>query len=441
MTDLLSDEVDELVKAAIKEKRKKLYPSLPLINKILKIIENFIIEKGRILYGGMSHNYYLSLKDNPIYDSDVLPDYDIYTPDPIQDVIDICNILHKNGFKYITGSEAVHGKTYKVFAETEAVFDLSYVPTNIYNKLAYTVGKDKLKYLNMDMLFIDIYRQYSDPLISYDYRLKKIHERKKIMDKFYPVKSVKEQVKYDNSKLDPKNEILRFIYKSYIKNKKNLIVIGNYAYTYYILKTKEKDGLPITHFDVISDTALEDAKSLQIILHKEYGDKLSIEEYSQFFQFLGYKYTFLYNGKPMLNIYDNMSRCLTINKIHNETVNISSYSSTLLHLYIFLFQSKINNKQNDIKLYTKLIYKFTELYKKYKDTYSNLFVKIKVNCVGKTQTSEKIKQDIIQQRRKNRQPFVWRYYPAQKLMEKQSVPFKFVNESGNKVINENYLRL
>ena len=105
------------------------------INEALEVVREFIIERRRIMVGGMMMDMALKLKGDQIYGPDVLPDYDFYSPNHYRDAYDLGEILCKNGFKKISVIPARHVTTMKVRIDFEVVADITYCPTVLYDLL------------------------------------------------------------------------------------------------------------------------------------------------------------------------------------------------------------------------------------------------------------------------------------------------------------------
>ena len=139
----------------------------------MKYIENFIIRKNRIIYGGWAWHNLIKFKNNNdgIYDKDRsgFPDIEFYSYDPANDLIEICNNLYKK-YKFVEG-QAEHDETYKLFINFINYCDISYVPKRIMSKLPF-IKINNIKYIHQKFITIDIFRMYTDPLTSY-WRLKK----------------------------------------------------------------------------------------------------------------------------------------------------------------------------------------------------------------------------------------------------------------------------
>ena len=66
----------------------------------LNHVRDFIKKEKRVLYGGMAIDLALRAKSKKLYDDDVVPDYDFYSPDHYVDAYAIARHLHKYAYKY-----------------------------------------------------------------------------------------------------------------------------------------------------------------------------------------------------------------------------------------------------------------------------------------------------------------------------------------------------
>ena len=106
MNYLLSDNDLEVYDANIdeiydrlEEIRKDIFPETSIEKKrnIINDILTFLKQKKRKIYGGYALNELLLLNNSSeiIYEEGSVNDIDFYTTDPINDIIDICDILQK----------------------------------------------------------------------------------------------------------------------------------------------------------------------------------------------------------------------------------------------------------------------------------------------------------------------------------------------------------
>ena len=131
-TSYILENIDPIIKKARLENLQKVEPYRHEVNKAIKVVEDYIAEKGRIIYGGLAMNEFIKIKnkDDVIYEENPvnIPDYDIYTPDPMNDLIYIANKLFHMGFTDVYGQEAVHMDTYTIKLDSiNQILDLHYV--------------------------------------------------------------------------------------------------------------------------------------------------------------------------------------------------------------------------------------------------------------------------------------------------------------------------
>ena len=100
--ELISKNIDNVIEKAVIESGKKLEPLKENIDKALEVVEKFIIDNSRIIYGGLAQNELIKIKSkkDAFYKDNNLeiPDYDIYSPEPIKDLIYLANTLYDMGF-------------------------------------------------------------------------------------------------------------------------------------------------------------------------------------------------------------------------------------------------------------------------------------------------------------------------------------------------------
>jgi hypothetical protein len=144
----------------------------------LHIVRAFIVNKNRILYGGMAIDLALKHAQEPgIYHADTLPDYDFWSPDFMADSIELADILfaeaNRLGVKWdVSAINATHATTRRVRINFIPVADITYIPPNIYNAaptLTVLIAphvdvKTKVRIIHPDFQRMDIHRAFSTPL-------------------------------------------------------------------------------------------------------------------------------------------------------------------------------------------------------------------------------------------------------------------------------------
>jgi hypothetical protein len=105
------------------------------IRKMIMILENFLIRKKCICYGGTAINNILP-KDVQFYDKSVeIPDYDFFSKTPIEDTKELSDLYYNQGFSDVEAKSGVHKGTYKIFVNFIPIADITSMIPEIYDNL------------------------------------------------------------------------------------------------------------------------------------------------------------------------------------------------------------------------------------------------------------------------------------------------------------------
>ena len=126
---LFEENKEQLEKKLLERENEILYPTMKTKKAMVDIVRQFVKDKKRKIYGGTAQNELIKVKnpEDKFYPDDHLADLDFYSPSPIEDAIELANILIDKGYNYVTAREAFHSETYTVFAEWEPVADISFI--------------------------------------------------------------------------------------------------------------------------------------------------------------------------------------------------------------------------------------------------------------------------------------------------------------------------
>lgn len=101
---------------------------------MFKVTERFIQQKNLLVYGGLALNWALP-KHKRFYDEYELPDYDFFSYDARTHAVELADIYHREGYKYIEVRPGIHYATYKVFVDFQAVADITDIPIKLFEHL------------------------------------------------------------------------------------------------------------------------------------------------------------------------------------------------------------------------------------------------------------------------------------------------------------------
>ena len=227
------------------------------VQKIIKIVENFIKKKNLICYGGTAINNILP-KEDQFYDKDVeIPDYDFFTTNALEDAKELSNIYFKEGFTDVEAKAGQHHGTFKVYVNYMPIADLTNIPKEIYNALK----KESLRvagilYAPPNFLRMSMYLELSRPAGDTS-RWEKVLKRLTILNKHYPIASINcHNIDFQREMEDPSNEdeIYDTVQNTLVNQ--SVIFFGGYAislYSEYMPHNLQKKFDKIADFDVLSN--------------------------------------------------------------------------------------------------------------------------------------------------------------------------------------------
>ena len=460
---------------------KTLRPTTEDLWKIIYTVYDFVKERKRKIYGGFALSKLIEdvSPDDKLYSDDDIKSWDIdfYSPDPINDAKEITNRLHKKGFSYISAGEAQHDETYKIYVETKDCADITYVPSNIYNKIPYKEIKGAI-ITGQHFMMIDYFRAISDPLSSY-HRLEKTFTRLCLMLKHFPLpkNTTKLVITPPNRDLDVAFHTIH----TFLTNRKSTIVVGMYAYNYLIKESKIADksnmlrrhtGKPgnkrnntshdidyvdINYYEIISTDYTNDARALILALQEKYPTskkKIVYRENYPFFQYFGYSVDIYFDNELICQLYNYNFKCTPYNDVpslyfkkaayteEKGVIRLGSFAVQMMYNLINIMKARTNNDLNKKNLYYVMISHITIMKNYYLDNEKktifdkSLFEEFILTCAGETNSAQmeraiKIDKKIIAGKKLS-----WRYNPANPRDVSNNSKYVFKNSSGNPINND-----
>jgi hypothetical protein len=227
------------------------------VQKIIKIVENFIKKKNLICYGGTAINNILPREDQ-FYNKEVeIPDYDFFTVNALEDAKELSDIYFKEGFTDVEAKSGQHHGTFKVYVNYMPIADLTNIPKEIFNALK----KDSLRvagilYAPPNFLRMSMYLELSRPAGDTS-RWEKVLKRLTILNKHYPLGSINcRDVDFQREMEDPlhEDEIYETVQNTLVNQ--GVVFFGGYAlslYSEYMPRKLHTKLKKIADFDVLSN--------------------------------------------------------------------------------------------------------------------------------------------------------------------------------------------
>ncbi len=398
--EIVTKNLDKLEEQAKTIYLNKYEPTLREVSEVRNVILEFVREKKRIIYGGYAQNSLIIAKDEEagFYKDTDLADIEFYSPDPIGDTIDLCDLLSSKGFKYVEGKEGVHPETYKIFSNFINYTDITYMPEIIYNNCP-TVKINGLLMTHPHLMLVDSYRVYSDPMTSY-FRLRKSFIRTNKLLKLYPLD---ENMLYGQDKLKEKinEKVLKFIRHKIIHNSK-LIVVGHYAFNQLMKFAKMPETYLVytTFYQLIATDYANETNKIADILRKEYKSKLSIKKYYPYYQFLDRSTEYYINGQLVLRVYGSNDRCIVYRYSDKKKTYFGTYQLIFMYILVQYNIAKIRKNTFNEHLYGHMIIAMINARDKYLTSHNltvldkSLFQEFTLQCIG--EPKDMLREDRLQ---------------------------------------------
>lgn len=471
--ELVDKEIDSITDEIERKKLDIFEPTRAEIMEANKIVMDFVKEHKRKIYGGYAQNKTIIAKnpEDAFYGPDEIPDIDVYSPEPLKDLVELCNKLHSAGFKNVVGQEALHKETYKIFVNQVNVIDLSYVPRNIYNKIAF-IEIEGINYVHPSFVYIDMYRMMTDPYFSGSFRWKKIFSRLHKLQKHYPfnkaTKGLNNAYDVPSDKKETVRKINRFLFDS-IKNKETYIVVGQYAYNYLLEESSimqdKKTGskyklIDIPFMQVISTNYIPDTVDIIVNLGKMLGGdnkKLTYKEFYPLWMFTGYSTVIYYDKVPILHITSHNNRCVPIRKVEAKFYNmgkVESDKSSFIQLgsfdFIFLMnlisglRVKVNDVEDKIHYHNVVTSHLVEMRNYYLEKNKktlldeSLFKSFIPDCIGESMDPQRESRILKDKKYKEGKLVTFKYDP---IKPKEAPDYKFANTSGNEINKDRNMKI
>jgi hypothetical protein len=438
--EIIQNNIGDVLDDVKKIKAKKFEPTIDEFKSVLKVILDYIKEHKRVIYGGYARNEVIKQKDpsKAIYDEYDKGDIDFYSYEPVVDLINIADILHQRGFKYIQAKPAQHEETYSIFVNFENVCDISYMPKYILDNLPKVTIKG-IHYTHPRFMFIDMLRVFNDPMTSY-FVLEKTFKRTVQMIEIFPF----QKLNCELPKLHKTNNSEQ-IRKMILLNSDTLIVAGHYAYYYYKYKAEDKKiDLEVPFYDVYSTDIEKDSNIIYEKLRKIYND-VKVEEYRPYFQFLDQRIEFYHKDKLILRLIGNYGKCIPYIFLEKKGIKIATFSYLLMFTLIMAiyFDMKKNNIIKDLYncMFSHLL-EFRQIYlnKTNKTIMDDTpFKEFVLRCSGETMEPRRawLLDKTEKRKQKTRSYGEFIYNPANPPQNFDPKRIKFYNTSGNIITDKN----
>lgn len=421
---------------------------------VMEEIKKFIRNKHRKVYGGTALNEAIKQinPEDAFYNEYSFSDIEFYSTTPKPDLVELCNLLHEKGYKYIRGSEAQHEETFTIFVNFQVYCDITYVPARVYNGIK-TISIDGISYVHPHFMLIDYLRMINQPLTAASQRWEKAFKRMYLLLKNYPFEYFKGMLNIKK----PLTEIQSYIDKiknSFLlvkENQESCLLTGLDAYNFYIYNAmndktysqmsrtsfnKKKISNMLTnvpYVEILTVSYRDTVERLYDFIKKIVPDptKITIDEYFPLFQFTNNTVAIGYEGTIIVKIYEGDGFCVPTVKDNKQRM-YGSYQYTLMSLLISKFNAHLDKNKEMYFNYSLAISNLVDA----RNTFLNnkkigvindtVFGEFRINCIGSTASySMTGRLRAIKNAKAGKKPF--RYAPDEFLNASSDTQEKFNN--------------
>jgi hypothetical protein len=362
------------------------------IKKMLKIVEEFIIHKKLVCYGGTAINNILPVHAQ-FYDRDLeIPDYDFFSPNALDDAKELADIYYKNGYVDVEAKSGVHYGTFKVFVNFIPIADITMIHKELYNSifkesiLVAGIRYAPPNYLRMAM-FLELSRPAGD--VS---RWEKVLKRLTLLNKYYPLetKAHCNQVDFQRkmeSNIEDSERLYVSVRDSFIDQ--GVIFFGGYAtslYSKYMPQEQQHLVRQIPDFDVLSEDPEKCAMIIQETLQRERFKKIKIIKHPAIGEIVPEHIQIQVDKEILAFIYKPIA-CHSYNtiEVNNKQVNIATIDTILAFYLSFIYAGMDYYDKDRLLCMAKFLF---DVEQKNRLEQRGLLKRFSIACYGKQPTLE-----------------------------------------------------
>lgn len=415
------------------------------IQKIISIVEQFIIKKKLVCYGGTAINNILPEEDQ-FYDKDIeIPDYDFFSSSALSDAKELADIYANNGFSDIESKAGVHHGTYKVFVNFIPIADITSLPNELFKavqKNGMTVND--IIYAPPDYLRMSMYLELSRPSGDVS-RWEKVLKRLTLLNNNYPMKNPRcntiEFMRGFEGEKDDAEKIYNIVKNSSISQ--GLVFFGGYAtklyskYMPFVYRKKFNTNNP--DFDILSDNPLESATIIKERLQDAGFTNVNIYKKNGVGEIISPHYEIIVNKDTVAFIYKPLA-CHSFNVIYIKKRKIKVATiDTMLSFYLAFLYADRPYYDHD-RIYCLAQYLFL-VQNKNRLQQKGLLKRFSLQCVGKQQTIDDMrieKQNKYEELKNNKETKEYESWFLKYVPKKTDVKTTTKSKTKKKKKSKNY---
>jgi hypothetical protein len=367
------------------------------VKNMLKIVEDFIIRKKLICYGGTAINNILPSYDQ-FYDKEIeIPDYDFFSANALDDAKELADIYYKHGYLDVEAKSGMHYGTFKVYVNFIPIADITFMHKDLYSAIfKEAIMVAGIRYAPPNYLRMSMYLELSRPAGDVS-RWEKVLKRLTLLNKHYPLKTNNKCAEVDfqrkmESNMEDSERLYVTVRDSFIDQ--GVVFFGGYAtslYSKYMLEKQQHLVRQIPDFDVLSEEPDKCAIIVKESLQREGFNKISIINHKAIGEIVPEHVQILVDKEIIAFIYKPIA-CHSYNTIvlNGKKINVATID-TILAFYLSFIYTGMNYYDKDRLLcMAKFLFDVEE---KNRLEQNGLLKRFSISCYGKQPTMETIRAE------------------------------------------------
>uniref|UniRef100_A0A6C0JJG2 Poly(A) polymerase catalytic subunit domain-containing protein n=1 Tax=viral metagenome TaxID=1070528 RepID=A0A6C0JJG2_9ZZZZ len=365
----------------------------PEIKKMLVIVEDFIIHKKLVCYGGTAINNILP-KYAQFYNRDLeIPDYDFFSSDALNDAKELADIYYAAGYKDVEAKAGVHMGTFKVFVNFIPIADITMMHKELYD----SISKESIliagvHYAPPDYLRMAMYLELSRPAGDVS-RWEKVLKRLNLLNEHYPLNLGKRCDKIDfHSSEHTTDERLHFLIRDSLIDQ-GAIFFGAYAMTLYknaLHESGEKQE-SVPDFDVVIENPEKCALIIKEHLEREKFKGIRTVNHEAIGEIIPEHIELCVGKESVAFIYKPIA-CHNYNKIvrGNQEINIASIDTIMTFYLSFMYADMPYYNKDRLGCMAKFLF---DIQQKNRLEQRGILKRFSIDCYGKQPTLEDMRAE------------------------------------------------
>ena len=334
---LVSKQLPRIIERGKEEVNRKVLPRFDRMIQALDIVKTLLIERKRILYGGLAIHFALIAKDPKlaIYSETDFPDIDAFSPDPMGDLKELIDRLTKAGFGNVRAEQAFHVTTYKLKCEkyVSEVADITYCWSRNFHKIPFDTNREGMRYVAPSFQVIDLYKTFIDPILSWQKIEKNVVRATLLEDNYLFHGFVPPRQRFEPAKMTQAGLAVRAKVLDFLVGRVDCVLVGAGAYNCFIRYARPPSWQErLVKPGELEVYAADAPKFVQDLLSVLRLQEYTVEKYRPLLEFYRGMQRLVVGGVDVLSVFSDDDLCIPF-QMH-ERMQVGSYHVVLRMLYI-----------------------------------------------------------------------------------------------------------